>query len=340
MAFGVLAAVRSTAGGTGDVMRGLWALACVLLCSTAPAETREWTASGKKIQAEYVKYAFGVVTLKTEDGKQLRFPLARLSPEDRVYVSEMRKKGSSKASKKDSSARTMRSSRGDPKVVALMNPGETFTRTADGETGITYHVYVPTSFKPDAPPPIIIAFSPTGKGAGMVKALKKSAEKAGWLVAGCDKLRNKFRDRTEKHEDEVLDDILKSIPHQTDRRCLAGMSGGAMRAYSFLQQGRRKEHYFAILALGGWLGGTSFLKLKYKPNVVVAQLNGDNDKGANAWIKRDAEALTKSGCAVRAFKFPGGHVMAPPKIIDEAIAWVVAEREKLEEQYRKRTRRR
>ncbi|MHC5056145.1 MAG: hypothetical protein ACYTKD_15675 [Planctomycetota bacterium] len=321
-------------------MRGLPALACVLLCSTALAETREWTASGKKVRAEYVKCVFGVVILETEDGKQLRFPLARLSPEDRVYVGEMRKKGSAKSSSKSSSARRMRSSRGDPKVVAMMKPGETFTRTADGETGITYHVYVPTSFKPDAPPPIIIAFSPSGKGAGMVKALRKSAEKAGWLVAGCDKLRNKFRDRTEKHEDEVLDDILKSVPHQIDRRCLAGMSGGAMRAYSFLQQGRRKEDYFAILAFGGWLGGTSFLRLKHKPNVVVAQINGESDKGANAWLKRDAEALTKSGCVVDAFKFPGGHVMAPPKTMDEAIEWVVAEREKLEEQYRKRTRRR
>jgi len=321
-------------------MRKLLVLLCVLVCSTALAETREWTASGKKIRAEYVKYVFGVVVLKAEDGRQLRFPLARLSPEDRVYVSEMRKKGSAKESKKGSSARRMRSSRGDPKVVALMKPGETFTRTAEGETGITYHVYVPTSFKPDAPPPIIIAFSPSGNGARMVQLIKKSAEKVGWLVAGCDKLKNKHRDRTEKHEDEVLDDILKSIPHQIDRRCLAGMSGGAMRAYSFLQQSRRKEHYFAILAFGGWLGGTSFLKLKYKPNVVVAQINGESDKGANAWLKRDAEALTKSGCVVRAFKFPGGHVTAPPEKMDEAIAWLVEERGKLEEQYRKRTRRR
>jgi hypothetical protein len=234
----------------------------------------------------------------------------------------------------------MRTSPGDPEIVALMKPGETLARTADGETGITYHLYVPTSFKPDAPPPIIIAFSPTGNGAGMVRSLKKSAEKAGWLVAGCDKLRNGFKGDAGKHEDEVLDDILKSIPHQIDRRCLAGMSGGAMRCYGLLREGRRKEHYFAVLAFGGWLGGRSFGNKKYDANVVVAQINGDNDKGANSWTERDAEALRKSGCVVRAFKFPGGHVMAPPDVTDEAIAWLVEERGRLEEQARKRTRRR
>ena len=50
--------------------------------------------------------------------------------------------------------------------------------------------------------------------------------------------------------------------------------------------------------------------------------------------------LSWSGCVVRAFKFPGGHVMAPPETMDEAIAWLVEERGKLEEQARKRTRRR
>jgi hypothetical protein len=74
-------------------MRGFRAIACVFLCSAALGETREWTVSGESVRAEYVKFSFGVVTLKTDDGKQLRMPLARLAPEDRVYVAEMRKKG-------------------------------------------------------------------------------------------------------------------------------------------------------------------------------------------------------------------------------------------------------
>jgi predicted esterase len=281
------------------------------------------------------KCAIAVVTLKTPEGKQIMMPLSRLSPEDREYVRKKLKEAPAPA-KKSSARRRMRSSPGSPQVVARMKPGETFTRKADGKTGITYHVYVPTSFESAAPPPLIIAFSPTGNGMQMVKALKASAEKVGWLVAGCDKLRNGM-DSNVKHkmQNEVLDDIMKSIPHQIDRRCLAGFSGGAMSCYGLSVKGRRPEHYFAILAFGGWLGGRSFQGRNYSPNVVIAQINGDKDKGANAWIKRDAASLTKKGCVVREFKFPGGHAIAPSRVIDGAIAWLLEERAKLEQQARR-----
>ena len=317
-------------------MRVLAAVACLAACSAALAESRAWkTTSGKEIEAEYVRSSIGVVTLKTPEGKQIRLPLSRLSSEDRAYVRKKLKETPAPA-KKSSARRRMRSSRGSPQVVARMKPGETFARKADGKTGITYHVYVPTSFEKGAPPPLIIAFSPGGNGMQMVKALKASAEKVGWLVAGCDKLKNGMDSNT-KHrmQNEVLDDIMKSVPHQIDRRCLAGFSGGAMSCYGLSVKGRRPEHYFGILAFGGWLGGRSFQGRNYSPNIVIAQINGEKDKGANAWIERDAATLTKKGCVVRVFKFPGGHGIAPPRVIDEAIAWLQEERTKLEEQARR-----
>ena len=51
-------------------------------------------------------------------------------------------------------------------------------------------------------------------------------------------------------------------------------------------------------------------------------------------------ALQKSGCVTREFKFPGGHVIAPPEVVDEAIQGLEEERAKLEEQWRRQRRRR
>ena len=138
-----------------------------------------------------------------------------------------------------------------------MTPGKVLKRTAEGPHEMTYYVYVPTTFTAAKPPPLLIVFSPSGSGSGMLGQVKDSAEKAGWLVVGCDKLKNSMEGIKEKEidamEDEVLNDILLSIPCQTNRVYLGGMSGGAQRAYGI--SARRKEHFAGILAYGGWLGG-------------------------------------------------------------------------------------
>ena len=106
-------------------MRILAAVACLVACSAALAESRTWkTTSGKELEAEYVRSSIGIVTLKTAEGKQIRMPLSRLSPEDRAYVRKKLKEAPAPA-KKSSARRRMRSSRGSPQVVARMKPGET-----------------------------------------------------------------------------------------------------------------------------------------------------------------------------------------------------------------------
>jgi hypothetical protein len=310
-------------------MRIVPTVACVLFCLCGPVQARLWrSVSGKELEAEYVRCVQGVVFLKTPEGRLLRIQLSRLSAEDRAFVETLR----SRPGRSDTSVPSVgvTVSPGDPKVVAQMQPGKTLTRKAEGETGITYHLYVPTSFKTNAPPPIIIAFSPGGSGKQMVNALKASAEKAGWLLAGCDKLSNRTKGEADtKMGNEVLTDILKSVPHQTERKYLAGFSGGTCRCYSYASVGRRPETYAGILAFGGWLGGEERRKRKYTRHMAVAQINGDKDKGANTWTKGDAEVLEKCDCAVQEFKFPGGHKIAPPEVIDKVIIW-------LEEQWQKR----
>jgi hypothetical protein len=56
--------------------------------------------------------------------------------------------------------------------------------------------------------------------------------------------------------------------------------------------------------------------------MAVAIINGESDKNANAWVADDTAALRRSSCRIKAFPFPGAHVVAPPDITDHAIAWL------------------
>ncbi|MFC1764634.1 hypothetical protein ACFL6U_21520 [Planctomycetota bacterium] len=209
-----------------------------------------------------------------------------------------------------------------PGTPGIIVPGRIHTYKAVGTTGITYHVYFPTSFDRASPPLIVIAISPSGNGLGMVKQLGVSVEDANWIVVGCNKLRNS-REKSKvwmQMEDEVLDDIYARIPHDHDRIYLAGFSGGAMRAYGLAA--RRPERFAGILTYAGWLGGPEYRKRKYCPHMAVAMINGRMDQGANANQKGDMRALMRWDCHVKTFPFSGGHWMPGRGITDAVIQWL------------------
>ncbi|WP_282122101.1 sialate O-acetylesterase [Algibacter mikhailovii] len=204
-------------------------------------------------------------------------------------------------------------------------PAETIKFRAKGVTNMMYHVYTPTNFSVSQKLPIIIAFSPQGKGDGILAHMKLSAEKMGWILVGVDKLKNGMKDKRleQKMEDEVMDDILKNIPHDSQRIYLAGFSGGAMRAYGLST--RRLEKYEGIIAYGGWLGGDDYQDKSYQKGMRVAIINGEKDKGANKWKAIDAKTLIKNKCQVKYFNHSGGHSIAPNDITTEALHWLETE---------------
>lgn len=61
------------------------AAGCFLIGSFA--EARTWTSiSGAEIEADFVEETWGQVTLRKEDGTEIRIRLAQLSPEDQTYI--------------------------------------------------------------------------------------------------------------------------------------------------------------------------------------------------------------------------------------------------------------
>lgn len=203
-----------------------------------------------------------------------------------------------------------------------LKPGATIHQVAAGLTEISYHVAVPTQYDPTKPAPLLILFSPSGKGDRILKPVAPATQKYGWLAVGVNDLRNGVQDlrRMRQMEDEALNDIFERIPHDPERLYLGGLSGGAMRAYSLTV--RRKETFAGIMAIGGWLGGTQYARRKYPRNLAVAMIAGDKDLGAHQWSRHDATVFNRLGGRVQMFVFPGGHEMAPTGIIKQAIKWL------------------
>ncbi len=206
--------------------------------------------------------------------------------------------------------------------------GKTTQYLSSGEYEISYHVALAVDFSIDDPAPMLVLFSPGGKGKAILNAVLPSAAQLGWTVVGVDQLKNGMEDELEQAmEQEVFQHIVETVPHHKRRIYLGGFSGGAWRSYRL---SRVFEDYpiAGILAMGGWLGGRDLYDEDYRKYMAVAMVNGDKDKNANSWAAGDKEALEDRRCEVRIFSFAGGHKMAPHETITEALVWMNEDWEK------------
>jgi predicted peptidase len=202
-----------------------------------------------------------------------------------------------------------------------LTAGQVLSRTTAGTSQTTYHIAVPDNFNPEKPPPLLVVFSPGGDGRGMMNQVRASANTVGWMVIGCDKLKNGMSDEDAfPIERDLIRDFRTLIPYDQTRLYYGGFSGGASRAYHLTY--RFKDPCAGILAFGGWLGGVEEQKKRFQKNMAIAMVNGDTDPGACSWEEADKTALKRRRCEVKIFHFPGGHAVAPSKVIDEAIAWL------------------
>jgi hypothetical protein len=209
----------------------------------------------------------------------------------------------------------------DSKDKIALAAGQLFQRSTEGSTHTVYHLAVPDRYDPARPPPLLVVFSPGGDGLGMLNQVRASANQVGWIVIGCDSLKNGMKDEESSPiEKDLMDDIRKLIPYDRTRLYYGGFSGGALRGYGLTVDFR--DRCAGILAFGGWLGGPEGAKRPFQKRMAVAIVNGDKDEGAESWRPMDKAALEKRRCVVKVFRFPGGHTVAPPDVIDEAVNWL------------------
>jgi dienelactone hydrolase len=295
------------------------------------AEIRTCTSTaGQTIEAEFLNVENGRVILRGADGKRMNVSYDALSEDDQAFIVELYKKFKEETEKaKKEAEEQVEKEKAEKKAAFLAKwpPGKIVDRVTTNGTETAYYVYIPSSFDPDNLPPLLYTFSPGGNGKGALRKVQQSAEKAGWIVVGCDKLQNNMEETTgHKIEDDLFSCVAADVPYDHKRVYLSGMSGGGMRSYQIASR-RQDLKFTGILAFGGWIGGKvrqKDLKLP-KGGGKVAIINGDEDKNANSWVESDSETIRKKKWKVNVFNFLGGHIYPPAEIIDQAISWMLEE---------------
>lgn len=289
-------------------------LSVCLLVNTAEAndQMRQWTfESGDTQAAEIVAFdeAKRIVTLRKEDQTLIKLGETELSALDRAWILQW--------IELDEEAREMLG-----RVGGMVTAGKT-----SGEFSIDYHVYHPDpkSIPAGTKPPMMMLFHPGGNGARNIYRYVEAAAATGFTLVSFDYFRN-TRDEEELSDEMarcfpvILPQIEENVPHDPLRIYMGGTSGGAMRAYSFSMLADRP--WAGIFAAGGWLGPDDTYRRPY-PRLRVAMVNGDKDRGANRYIRRDTEMLQSTGSIVSVHAFEGGHQMPPPSVITKAFRWLL-----------------
>ena len=189
-----------------------------------------------------------------------------------------------------------------------------------------FYVYTPSKYEIKQDLPMLILFHPGGKGMRYLQRFMKAAEKLGIIIVSSDSFRNSNGDTAaEKRMLEIFTELLptieETVPHDKTKLYMGGSSGGAWRAYHYSVQVDRE--WAGIFANGGWLGGSKYYDLPYPEGMRVAIINGNNDKAANSWVKKDVKVLAKNGCNINIFAFEGGHQVPPIETQIEAIKWLI-----------------
>jgi len=272
----------------------------------AEHEERVWTraSDGKTIQARFVSHdkESGQVTLRLRKGKDATMKLAILIEADRDWVQEVEAKGKQE----------------------LKPDGETVKHSTSGAKVDTWQVYYPAGLSVEnrAKAPLCVMYSPNNRMGQLMKAMKPSADKLGWILIGVDAYSNK---RVQKEYEATMDDsrkifkdIGKKIPHDKKKVVFGGFSGGAWWSYVSTAEVYKKAA--GVVAFGGWMSKQYSREYARKLKVVI--INGDKDPACE-WEQRDGDFLRKKKRAtVKVINFPGKHVIAPADVTMRGVEWV------------------
>ena len=198
--------------------------------------------------------------------------------------------------------------------------GRTVSVTCLEFPSFSYDVFVPEAYDPAKPCAVIYTFSPGG--GGMISQHQPAGEVTPTVVVGIKGSKNGVP------EQEFLGEIYAVFLDTHERFNLdpgaqycGGLSGGAVVSYTVARQSR---YVCGVIASGGWLERRYDPWYVYPRGLLVARITGVDDKNALSWTKQDADHLSRSGCKVKDWSQPGGHLMGTPENVKAAMQWLIA----------------
>lgn len=205
---------------------------------------------------------------------------------------------------------------------AQLTPGVTTRVFVSGITDAEYRYYLPTSFNPAAPPPLVIYFDPGGSAEYGMSKLRNACESVGWTLVCLEKIRNGTVENDTLMIREIFNDVRARLPYPKERFYLAGLSGGAWRANS--QARAYWGEVAGLLLFGCWIGDYDDYTV-FPDRLAVSRVNGWDDLSAIYTEPEDDEYYHRSAVRTHAVHFDGGHDIGPTDAIVEAIQWLEAD---------------
>lgn len=280
--------------GSDEIMKSLLRLCVFFIAHLAPVLTaapREWTdqQTGRKITAEFVSAEGDQVTL-VMNGKQVKLPVSRLSPEDQAHIRVV--------------------SAAPVAVEAAVPAGSGKVMGPVMTEGSSYYYYVPVSLKPGSKAPLLFFTGSGGGDEGAVRRMAEGAEICGWIVACSVELKNGLADdEYPKQTDRCLRDLFKTQPINQERVYFTGNSGGARAAFT------NAKHFSGAGVLALIAGARNGEISKNQNNFIVS---GATDFNRYDTASAFAESPKKSAYRMH----PGAHSDGPDWLVTEGIVWL------------------
>ena len=121
-----------------------------------------------------------------------------------------------------------------------------------GEAAVDYYTYYPSCYNNihNEKLPLLLLFSPSGKGQRLLKRHIEAAEKVGMIIIAPDVFRNHVPyEKLDPIFEELRSTIKTSIDYDEDSFFMGGSSGGAMSAYRW--SSKYEGPWAGIYANGG-----------------------------------------------------------------------------------------
>ena len=204
--------------------------------------------------------------------------------------------------------------------------------TAEGYNPDNYEVFVPTDLKTYASRPVIIGFSPNGRGKEFINYWQEAADEFKCIIIASNVVRNGMDIQKEliNIKRDLSEEFASKYPINLKKVIAAGSSGGGMAShlFSFLHP----DTVAAVISNVGYIHeGTLAQSKNYPRNKICVLMTGTTDYN-NKLMKEDLKFLQEHDWKCKWIEFIGGHVMAPKEERKEALKFVLDELEKKEQE--------
>lgn len=208
-------------------------------------------------------------------------------------------------------------------VDVSLERGKIVNITTSGKSALSYPVYLPKSYSPDKPCPVLFVFSNDKNISSAMGHYQNLCDKSGWIAVGAPHLGEggiEQREATIKFR-AVLDDVRRRVPHDRMRVYLAGQD--SVTAHCFFLSRILWDEFAGVICLSGWLNtGCCGKDLVHPSRLAAAMTVGRSDAGGLYVMPQDRWILHRSGVVSREFIYGGGHGLPPSDEMQKVFAWL------------------